>query len=398
MGDDQSLRRETDQADTPGAGDWRSVQDAHEPQATYGRVAAGPWHADGQSTASSLAERIVATTSAALIVLDEELRIRSANPAFYALFDVNQADTEGHSFFAVGGGQWDVPWLREPLGQLLSMDGHLEDIELQFDTPFIGNRTMLLSAQRLVGDSAPDLILLEIEDVTTRRAIEQERQAFVLLLAHEVRSPLTSIMGYVQLMQRRPGHDEAALAVVMAQARQINRLVDELLESSTRGSGQLHLEPRLMDLAALARVSAQQAQLLHPNHSLRLELPNGPLCGHWDGGRLAQVFANLISNAIKYSPAGGEIVVWVDDLGNVVRVSVQDHGIGISPDQLPHLFDQFYRVVSTAGQANGLGLGLHLVKMLVEAHGGSLGVESVLGLGSTFYFTLPLAAPADAEA
>ena len=183
----------------------------------------------------------------------------------------------------------------------------------------------------------------------------------------------------------------------MAQARQINRLVDDLLDGSSRGSDQLHLEPRLMDLTALARVSAQQAQLLHPEHSVRLELPSGPLCGHWDGGRLAQVFANLIGNAIKYSPAGSEIVVWVDDLGTMARVSIQDHGVGIAPDELPHLFEQFYRTAATARQVDGLGLGLHVVKMLVEGHGGSLGVESVLGLGSTFYFTLPLAAPTDAE-
>ena len=184
---------------------------AREPEATYGRVSAGPWHADGQSTASSLAERIVETTSGALVVLDEELRVRSANPAFYELFEVSQADTEGHSFFALGGGQWDVPWLRESLGQLLSLDGRLEDIELEIDTPFIGARTMLLNARRLVGEHAPDLILLAIQNVTARRAVEQQRQAFVLLLAHELRSPLTAIMGYVQLMQRHTLNDAAAL-------------------------------------------------------------------------------------------------------------------------------------------------------------------------------------------
>src|SRR5688500_9915381 len=136
MDDEQSLRHESDTVDALGAGNVRGVQEAHEPEARYGRVSAGPWNADGLTTPASLAERIVATTSAALAVLDEELRVRSANPAFYELFEVSEADTEGHSFLVLGGGQWDVPQLHESLGQLLSLDGRLEDIELEIDRPF----------------------------------------------------------------------------------------------------------------------------------------------------------------------------------------------------------------------------------------------------------------------
>jgi signal transduction histidine kinase len=145
-----------------------------------------------------------------------------------------------------------------------------------------------------------------------------------------------------------------------------------------------------MDLVALARLSVQQAQLLEPVHTIRLELPEGPVAGRGDGGRLAQVFANVLGNAIKYSPAGSEIVVRVEDLGTMAQVSVQDRGIGITPGELPKVFDRFYRVAATAHRARGLGIGLHVAKTLVEAHGGSIAVESVLGLGSTFRVTLPL--------
>lgn len=371
----------------------RDIQSSRRQEAAYGRIESGPWHADELTAASSIAESIVATIPEAILVLDADLCVRSANPAFYALFQVVPAETEGHALYALGNGQWDVPWLRESLGQLLSQDRCIQDADIEMDAPHIGHRAMQVHARRLVGSAPPGLILLAVEDITARKAIEQQRQAFVLLLAHELRNPLTSIMGYVQIMQRRAIRGDSALAVIMAAAKQLNRLVDDLLDGSSRGFDQLRLKPQRMDLTALARASVRQAQVVNPNHTVRLELPSGPLYGCWDEVRLAQVFANLIGNATKYSPNDGEIVVWVDDLGTMARVSIRDTGVGILPAELPHLFGEFYRVAATTRQADGLGLGLHVVKMLVEAHGGTVGVESAPGLGSTFYFTLPLAVP-----
>lgn len=390
------MQHDSDQADRPANRHRRSVHEADEQAATYGRVSAGPWHADGLNSASSLAASIVTTLPGALAVLDVELRVRKANPAYYDMFQTSPAETEGSDFLTLGNGQWNVPWLCEALGHLLNLDGHLHNAEIEIDAPHLGRRTVQISARRLIDLDTPELILLTFDDLTERKAADQARLDVLLLLAHEIRSPLTTITGYVQLMKRKDVNNQAALATILAQARQINRLASDLLDGSSRESDQLRLEPRLMDLTALARVSVQQAQLLHPERAVRLELPSDPLCGHWGEGRLAQVFANLIDNAIKYSPDGGEIVVSVDDLGSAARVSIQDRGVGISPDDLPHIFKQFYRVAATARQADGLGLGLHITKMLVEAHGGTLGVESALGVGSTFTFTLPLAAPVNA--
>ena len=106
-------------------------------------------------------------------------------------------------------------------------------------------------------------------------------------------------------------------------------------------------------------------------------------------GRLGQVFANLLGNAIKYSAAGGEILVEVEDLGTEARVSIEDHGAGIAPAVLPRLFDRAYRGLATAAGVPGLGLGLYISKALVEAHGGSIQVESLLGQGTVFSFILP---------
>jgi two-component system, chemotaxis family, CheB/CheR fusion protein len=358
--------------------------------ASYGRVTAGPWRVDGIATASPLAASIVAAVPTALVVLDADLRVSQANPAYYETFKVVPGETERHDFFGLGGGQWDIPWLRASLIRILNRDSRFHEGEVERVFPLLGLRTMRIEARPLVGPDADDLILLAIEDVTERKAAEQQRRDFILVLAHELRNPLTSIMGYAQRMQEHKGNVEEALGIISAQARQLNRIVEDLLDGSSQGTRQLRLEPGQMDLVALARVSTQQAQLLEPLHTIRLELPGGPITGLWDEGRLTQVFANVLGNAIKYSPAGSEIVVRVEDLGSVARVSVQDRGIGITPEELPNLFDRFYRVAATAHRAQGLGIGLHVAKVLVEAHGGSIAVESVLGLGSTFRMTLPL--------
>jgi signal transduction histidine kinase len=255
----------------------------------------------------------------------------------------------------------------------------------------------VIHGQRLNEAGAPDrLILLEIEDVTEREATEQHRRELIVTAVHELRNPLTAIKGYTQVMQRRRATSETALSTILEQAQQLNRLIDDLLVGSGSGIAPPRLEPCLMDLVTLARASAEQAQLLASEHLIRLDVPEGPIEGIWDAGRLGQVFANLLGNAVKYSPAGGEIVVRIQDLGPTVRVSISDQGAGIAAEALPRIFDQCYRA-ATASHVPGLGLGLHVCQTLVQAHGGSISVQSVWGVGSTFAFELPRAAPASAN-
>jgi len=153
-----------------------------------------------------------------------------------------------------------------------------------------------------------------------------------------------------------------------------------------------------MDLVELVRACAEQARGLSHNHSIQVVGPDAPIIGVWDRHRLEEVVTNLIANAIKYSPAGGEVCVSVGRRADDALVSVRDPGIGIAPDQLPRLFDRFYRVRDTAAAADGLGLGLSISKHLIEAHGGRIWAESAgRGQGSTFSFTLPQVGPEDAR-
>lgn len=221
------------------------------------------------------------------------------------------------------------------------------------------------------------------------KAGRRRRSESVALLGHELRNPLTAIMAYAQLIQRRGAYDAKAITTIIAQAQQMQRLLDDLIASESSGVGELRLRRNDVDLVGIARAALHQWEVLSPGHSWRLETPDGSLTGRWDQGRLAQVFANLLGNAVKYSPGGGEILLTVEDLGATARVSVEDRGVGIAPADLSHLFDRSYRGAATADRVDGMGIGLYVAKVLVEAHGGSISVESLLGRGSVFSFTLP---------
>ena len=226
--------------------------------------------------------------------------------------------------------------------------------------------------------------------VSVLREITQEREALrskdelIAMASHELRSPLTSISGYSQMMARQ-------LAVVQRQVTQINSLIGDFLEASQQEGAQLRLAAESVDLAELAGMAAERFQGSNDGRRLRLELSDvPPLEG--DATRLAQVLDNLLSNAAKYSPPDEEVVLTVSSDKQQVFVSVRDHGVGIAPEHLPRLFDRFYRVRNQdTEQVKGLGLGLSIVRDIVIAHQGRVWVESTgPGQGSTFWVSLPL--------
>ena len=240
------------------------------------------------------------------------------------------------------------------------------------------------SAGRIIGASKV------MRDISERRALERLQSEFLAMVTHELRSPLTALKGYAELMRRRGRYDEGALETMLGQADLLQRLVGDLLDASSIEAGRLDLRPEATDLVALARGAVEQARALSAVHPIRLVAPDGPLEGHWDRARLGQVFANLLGNAIKYSPRGGEVVVRVEDLGPEAQVAVADRGVGLSAEALARLFGRFYRAEATAGQIRGLGLGLYITKGIVEAHGGRIRAESAgEGRGAVFSFTLP---------
>jgi signal transduction histidine kinase len=226
-------------------------------------------------------------------------------------------------------------------------------------------------------------------DISDYRTLERRQRQFIAMAAHELRTPVTSILGFSQLLQRREPENRH-VATIARQAASLDRLINDLIDSSRVEGGGLELRRERVDLVELARDIVEQIQPLSEEHPIRLKAPPNPVEGHWDRERLGQVIQNLLVNAVKYSPGGGEIVVSVDAQGDNARLRVQDRGVGVSPGVLPRLFDAFYRVERTARMVRGLGLGLHISRSLVEAHGGQIAAESAgPGEGSTFTITVP---------
>jgi phosphoserine phosphatase RsbU/P len=235
-------------------------------------------------------------------------------------------------------------------------------------------------------------------------AVLRARDETLATVSHDLKTPLTAIRGYAQLLARRcKGPNQPNRAEILAQLERITRatgqmtdLLDELLDASRLQAGRpLDLRRAATDLVALARQSVADLQRDGDDHDLRIEAAVPALVGDWDGPRLQRVLANLLSNAIKYSPDGGSITIRLErgrDLTGrpCARFSVRDQGLGIAPEDLPRLFERYFRGSNAAGRIQGTGLGLAGARQIVEQHDGSIEVVSRPGEGSTFTVQLPL--------
>jgi signal transduction histidine kinase/DNA-binding response OmpR family regulator len=244
-------------------------------------------------------------------------------------------------------------------------------------------------------------IAVAIDNARLYRAAQDSirmRDIFLSVAAHELRTPLTSLLGYIQLVERRaerdstiPERDRQALRVVSAQAARLSKMVTSLLDISRLQLGQLSIEPVPLDLGALATRLVEEVRPLLSRHTIEYIGPVVPTLIGGDELRLEQALQNLIQNAVKYSPDGGAITVQVERTEAHASVAVADSGIGIPPESLPQLFHRFYRAPNVDPQhISGLGVGLYVVKEIVELHGGTVEVSSEMGAGSTFAFRIPL--------
>ncbi len=232
-------------------------------------------------------------------------------------------------------------------------------------------------------------------------ATEEIRRSLVADVAHELRTPLSNIRGYLEAI--RDGlvnADPPTLDSIHEEVILLTRLIDDLQELALAESGQLTLHVRPCDLSDLARkaMSALQPQAEAKGIDLVLRA-DAAVTAQADPERIGQVLRNLLANALNYTQPGGSIRVAVAERGDQAEVRVEDSGLGIPEEELPYVFERFYRVDKSRSRVTGgVGLGLTIARRLVEAHGGSIAVESQVGKGSTFTFSLPAASPADSGA
>ena len=244
-------------------------------------------------------------------------------------------------------------------------------------------------------------VLVICHDVSDMKRVEETRRDFVANISHELRTPLASIRSVVETLQSGALEDRAAaskfLSLASEEVDRLARLVQELLELFRIESGELTLKREPVDMTALLAATVERLQPYAEKQglSLRLNSAREPLIAQGDRSWLERAVVNLVQNAIQFTPAGGSIEVSASAAGDAIMVNVADTGIGIPPEELPRVFERFYKI-DRARTGGGSGLGLALVKHAIEAHGGSVHVESELGRGSTFSFTIPVEPPTSA--
>ncbi len=238
--------------------------------------------------------------------------------------------------------------------------------------------------------------IVTIQDISTRRELERLREEYVGLISHDLRTPLQNISLRAQLLlrvlrQKQLAEESASAEALLRNARRMSEMVEELLEGSRLEAGQVELHREPLDLVRFLEEVLERAMPPDARARLRLEggatVPEVPA----DPFRLERVVVNLLTNALKYSESGTPVVLRLEREGGQVKVSVRDHGQGLRPEEAERLFTKYYRT-QEGQRAKGVGLGLYISRLIVEAHGGHIQVESRPGEGSTFTFTLPLKA------
>jgi PAS domain S-box-containing protein len=342
-----------------------------------------------------LTEGIVETVRQSLVVLDGKMRVVKANQYFYETFKVFPRETEGLYIYELGNGQWNIPELKELLERILPNNNPFDNFEVEHDFPGIGRRIMLLNARQIhLGGTHLERILLAIEDITDRRENERRKDDFLVMASHELRTPITSIKGFTQIVQHRlkkQGDEQVQhfLTKIDGQLNKVTRMMKELVDLSKMQAGALPFQKTVWNLDALVRDSIENVRGNIPHHILLEGTVRGRIFG--DRDRLEQVFINLLTNACKYSPKADRIVVHLSREGDQAIVRVQDFGIGIAEAHQQRIFERYYQVSdATIKPFSGLGIGLYFSNEIVKRHHGHMAVESRPGQGATFSVILPL--------
>lgn len=338
---------------------------------------------------------IIETIRESLVVLDKDYKILDINNHFLNTFKVTINDTKGKMLYNLGNGQWDIPELRKMMTEILPTNNPVLDYEVEHEFPHIGKKIMLLNAHRVEFEGQfKDRILLAIEDITDRKAIEQRKDDFLSIASHELKTPLTTVLGYMQIMSRMmPEHASskfvAAFSKTQTQINRLYQLFSELLDMSKIQTGNIELHKDLFDFDKLVKETVDGMMTATPTSKIKIE--GSTLTKIYaDESHIVQVLNNLISNAVKYSSNADQVEVHLSRVSNFVKVTVTDHGMGIAADELHKIFQRFYRISSTQKAFPGMGIGLYICEQIIKSHGGTLWVESVVGEGATFSFTLPI--------
>jgi len=240
-----------------------------------------------------------------------------------------------------------------------------------------------------------------LEEIEFRKQAEYKKDEFISIASHELKTPLTSVKGYVQLLERSIDKGDVQtvkkhLLKAQTQLEKLNNLIADLLDISKIESGKLKFNKQNFFISDLLKNLVEVMSHSFPDYKIVI---NGQVesCIFGDEMRIEQVIINFLTNAIKYSPGTSEVVINVREENERIYLGVRDYGIGIAPEQQKSLFEKFYRVEETALHFQGLGIGLYISAEIIRRHGGTVGVQSTLGEGAEFYFEIPLISPPEID-
>jgi two-component system phosphate regulon sensor histidine kinase PhoR len=339
-----------------------------------------------------------------VIAVDKETRIVSVNPTIEKIFTIAKRQAEGRFFLEVIRNNDIAEVINTVLekGEFVSKELSLvwpvrKILQVNVSPIFDGSIPLSINplADRKPEKNTVSGCVVVIHDITEIRTLETMRRDFVANVSHELKTPLTSIKGFVETLLAGAIDDKENnrhfLEVIRDHSNRLDTLINDLLALSYIESKEARLEPVEISLKGLTDeiLSGFTTQVKEKNLKIHNEIA-GTVLIRADKDKIEQVFVNLIGNAIKFNKENGFIKIYSQDSDGCIKIIVEDSGIGIPEKDISRIFERFYRVdKARSRQLGGTGLGLSIVKHIVELHGGLVGVDSTEGIGSKFWFTLP---------
>lgn len=341
-------------------------------------------------------EAIVDTVKLPLVVLNKDLKVLTANRAFYDTFKLEVKETENVTIYKLNNNAWDLPKLKVLLEKILLKNTSFDNYEMEIELPHIGSRVLQLNARRTYRQvNNTEAILLAFEDISDRKLLEKQKDDFIAIVSHELKTPLTGILLFSKHLEKHltQKNDVKGLyyqSKIASQTERLTQLMASFVNVYSIQNGKLLLRKTNFDIKELIYSVVTDFQYTNESHTI-IHKELRKIVIYADKERISQVLINLISNALKYSPNSDKIIIDLYENKKEVVISVQDFGSGISREEQKKIFDRFFRVKSeTENKISGLGLGLFISAEIVNRHSGKIWVESIHGNGSTFYFSIPL--------
>jgi two-component system phosphate regulon sensor histidine kinase PhoR len=318
-------------------------------------------------------------------------RIHFCNLAFEQILELPAGSSQGRTLIEALRQADLVRLVRQALSGMEELTGEVE-------VGTVRRRNFSVTATPVRAEGANGAVLV-LHDITELRRLERVRRDFVANVSHEFKTPLTAIQGFAETLLNGALDDTANrnrfVEIIREHAWRLARLTDDLLKLSRIEAGRLELEMRAIQVERLVSSCVETTRLKANTKSIviRVDLPQNTPAVRGDGAQLAEVLQNLLDNAVLYTPCGGSIDVRARSNGREVVFTVTDTGIGIPESDLERIFERFYRVdAARSREAGGTGLGLAIARHIVDAHSGRIWVESAIGQGSRFHFSVPVAA------